>query len=64
MLSPAEKRFLSELESKARVSWEKNGYEDGLVDNYRAPQRLSVHDTYMLGWYDGEQVRRIRKGNP
>jgi len=58
-LSPSETRLLTELQSKPREGWERNGYEDGLANNYRGEGRGAARDSYMLGYRDGEQVRRI-----
>lgn len=50
-----------ELAAKKRLGWEANGYEDGLVGrDDRVPHgRMSVRDSYMTGWRDGDQVRRM-----
>ena len=62
-MSPAEKRILAELESKARCPWELNGYRDGLAGrDDRVPEgRQSIRDTYMLGWRDGDRARLMKE---
>lgn len=62
VLSPAELKILSELENKARTPWQSNGYRDGLTGrDDRIPYgRMSVRDSYMIGWRDGQQVRALK----
>lgn len=60
----ATKRLLQELTSKARIGWERNGYEDGLAgrdDRSGGFTNISTRDTYMVGWRDGDQVRRMQE---
>ena len=54
---------LQDIETKTRLGWEKNGYEDGLAGrDDRVPYgRMSVRDSYLVGWRDGDQVRKIRE---
>lgn len=61
-MTPSEQKLYRELTDCVRHSWERNGYEDGIEDNFRAPKG-PAHDSYMLGWYDGQQVRAIREAN-
>lgn len=56
-------QVLNDLISKVRVGWEKNGFEDGLKDKVRLPtgSTFFTTDSYKKGWYDGEQVRKIKE---
>jgi ribosome modulation factor len=57
----SEQRIVNELTSQPRAGWERNGYQDGLdgrTDRMSFPHQ-STRDSYMLGWRDGDQVRRI-----
>jgi ribosome modulation factor len=57
------KTLLLELESKSRTPWEQNGYVHGLagIDNKVPYGRMSTRDSYMMGWRDGDQVRKMRE---